>query len=82
MQMTELRLRRSTASRQLEDIKIPDRYNDLPTPIRSGQPLNVARSYLAVGEALRNGDSVAPDFNVAVELHETLDRIEAAAALT
>ena len=56
------------------------RYIDLPDPIRAGQPLNVARSYLAVGNAIRGKPSVVPTFENALMLHRTLDRIKAAAA--
>lgn len=43
-------------------------------------PRNVARMYALIAEDIRNGTRSAPSFRDAVGLHETLDRIERAAA--
>lgn len=79
IQMADLRLRQTSAPGQLQEMTIPDRYVEgLPESIRSGPPLNVARAYRQLAEAIRSGVAV-PDFAVALQRHRLLDRVQEAA---
>ncbi|MDE2465896.1 MAG: Gfo/Idh/MocA family oxidoreductase [Alphaproteobacteria bacterium] len=82
IQMSDLRLYRTTGLGKLEMIAVPDSYFPVPGALRSGPPLNVACAYVHLAKAIREGVPVRPNFADAVLRHRTLDRIERAAEIT
>lgn len=74
IQMTDLTLFRSTGSATFEEMAIPESYFQVADSIRHNPPLNVARSYQSLADAIRKNTAV-PDFNDALSLHRLLDRI-------
>jgi len=77
IQMSDLKLQRTTATGVLEDLAIPDSYfADLPASIRKNPPLNVAKAYLALHEAITSGTAPSPNFSDAIIRHKTLDAIQ------
>jgi predicted dehydrogenase len=79
LQIWDLALYRSNGLGTLEPVVVPERYFDVPLGIRSGPPLNVARTYLALGRAIRGSGTASPDFEAAVALHRTLDALVSSA---
>ena len=64
----------------LAEIPIPAGYRWVPADVPPGNPLNVAQQYAQFSEAFRTGKPVVrADFDVAVDLHRTLDAIQRAA---
>ncbi len=74
IQMADLSLWETTGPGELTPVEIPGHYYGVPKAIRSGPPLNVGRSYLALAGAIRDGAPV-PDFGTALNRHRTLDAV-------
>ena len=57
---------------------IPISENNLwvPNDVPEGPPLNVAQLFRQLGEHIRNGSPVIPDFTTAVTMHKVLDAIQ------
>jgi predicted dehydrogenase len=64
--------------RTLQELPIPDRLTALPPGVPDGEPLNVARMYQALADAIRAGKRVEPDFATAVTRHKLIDAVQAA----
>ena len=60
----------------LQDIPVPDQQVPVPDQVPAGQPYNVAQMYRRLGQAIRLGEGVEPDFRAAVKRHKMLDAIE------
>jgi predicted dehydrogenase len=81
IQMADLRLYRTSGMGKLSEVEIPEASYRVPAGVRRCPPLNVAEAYLSMSDAIGGKRVDFPDFGDAVRLHETLDRIEAAAGL-
>jgi predicted dehydrogenase len=81
IQMSDLRLQRTTGLGEFEDLDTPEEYFGVPQALRSGPPLNVAKAWLKMADAIDRGRAASPDFAEAVEHHRLLDRIETQAGL-
>lgn len=79
IQMSDLRLQRTTGMGEFEDVATPEGYFGVPESLRTGPPLNVARAWLTMADAIEGDGKVSPDFVEAVDHHRLLDRIEAQA---
>jgi predicted dehydrogenase len=64
--------------RTLRELPIPDRLTAVPPGVPDGEPLNVARMYQALADAIRTGKRVEPDFATAVTRHKLIDAVQAA----
>jgi hypothetical protein len=62
----------------LADLPIPESYRWLPPAVPARSPFNVAQLFMWMGEGIRKGKSVSPDFDVAVKRHQLLDAIQKA----
>ena len=62
----------------LADLPIPESYRWVPPAVPAGPPFNVAQLFVRMGEGIREGKSLSPDFDVAVKRHELLDVIQKA----
>jgi hypothetical protein len=60
---------------QLADLSMPEGYRWAPPAVPAGLPFNVAQLYLRMAEGIREGKSVSPDFDLAVNRHKLLDVI-------
>jgi hypothetical protein len=69
-----LRFGEQAACRSLDTRELPLGSTRSPR----GLPFNVAQLYLRMTEGIREGKSVNPDFDVAVERHQLLDVIQKA----
>jgi predicted dehydrogenase len=78
IQVSEFTVRGAQAGKPLADLSIPERYRWVPRKVPAGLPFNVAQQYMRLAEAVREGKSVSPDFDVAVERHRLLDTIQKA----
>lgn len=74
IQMTDLRVHKTTGAGQLTALDIPEAYFKVPASIRANPPLNLAKSYQALAGAIRHGDRV-PNFHDALSLHQLLDEL-------
>ena len=63
------------SGKPLADLSIPERYRWVPAAVPAGLPFNVAQLYMRMAEGTREGKSVSPDFDVAVQRHQLLDVI-------
>jgi predicted dehydrogenase len=76
MQRQELSLRGARGDvTVLGDLPIPDKYRWVPEGLAPDSRYNVAQLYARLGESIRGGKSVAPDFAAAVTRHRLLDAI-------
>ena len=64
--------------RALAELPLQEGDRWVPAGTPDGPPLNVAQLFRRLGEAIRSGGPVDPDFNAAVKLHELLDAIQRA----
>ena len=64
--------------RTLQELPIPDRLTAVPPGVPDGEPLNVARMYQGLADAIRTGKRVEPDFATAVTRHKLIDAVQAA----
>jgi predicted dehydrogenase len=78
IQVSEFTVRGAQAGRPLADLAIPERYRWVPPAVSVGLPFNVAQLYVRMAESIREGKSVSPDFDVAVNRHQLLDVIQKA----
>lgn len=69
---------RGTAD-SLADLPIPAKYRWVPESVPQGSPYNVAQLYVRLGQAIRSGTPLTPDFGSAVVRHRLLDMIVRAA---
>ena len=60
----------------LEDLTVPDRFTWIPEEVPHGEPFNVAQQYRRLVEAIRDGTTADPDFDLAVTRHRLLDAIQ------
>jgi predicted dehydrogenase len=79
IQMSDLRLFETQGMGELAELEIPERYVGVPPEVRSGPPLNVARAYLQLADAIEGRAPASPDFTDAVVRHGTLDAVQKAA---
>jgi predicted dehydrogenase len=61
----------------LAAMEVPPSYVEVPPDTPAGPPRNVAALYRRLGEAIRTGSAVEPDFDHAVKRHRLIDRIAA-----
>ena len=78
IQVSEFTVRGAQAGKPLADLSIPERYRWIPPAVPAGLPFNVAQLYRRMAEGIREGKSVSPDFDVAVNRHQLLDAIQKA----
>ena len=71
-------MRGAQAGKPLADLSIPESYRWVPLAVPAGLPFNVAQLYMRMAEGTREGKSVSPDFDVAVQRHQLLDVIQKA----
>jgi predicted dehydrogenase len=64
----------------LAEMEIPDKYKLAPEGTPSGPPRNVAQAYVRAADAWAAGETLSPDFNLAVTRHKLIDAIERSAA--
>jgi predicted dehydrogenase len=67
------------AGTPLAELAVPADYRWVPASVPAGSPYNVAQLYVRLGEAIRDGKPMHPDFGHAVTRHRMLDAIVAAA---
>ncbi len=67
------------ATKDLEDLPVPAKYRFVPEGVPHGSPYNVAQLYAKLGKAIRDGGAMEPDFATAIQRHQMLDMITAAA---
>ena len=78
IQVSEFTVRGAQAGKPLADLSIPESYRWVPPAVPAGLPFNVAQMYMRMAEGIREGKSMSPDFNLAVERHQLLDAIQKA----
>jgi predicted dehydrogenase len=78
IQVSEFTVRGVQAGKPLADLSIPESYRWVPPAVPAGLPFNVAQLYMRMAEGIREGKSVSPDFDVAVNRHQLLDAIQKA----
>jgi predicted dehydrogenase len=78
IQVSEFTVRGAQACKPLADLSIPENYRWVPPAVPAGLPFNVAHLYMQMAEGTREGKSVSPDFDVAVQRHQLLDVIQKA----
>ena len=78
IQVSEFTVRGSQAGNPLADLSIPESYRWVPPAVPAGLPFNFAQLYRRMAEGIRKGESVSPDFDVAVKRHQLLDAIQKA----
>jgi len=57
-------------------LPVPAHFTAMPPGTPAGPPLNVGHLYLRMAEAIRNGGSVEPDFDLAVRRHRLIDAVQ------
>jgi len=62
----------------LQELPIPDRLSAVPAGVPEDEPLNVARMYQGLAEAIRTGKRVEPDFATAVTRHQLIEAVQTA----
>lgn len=62
--------------RELKELSIPDRLSWVPGEVPQGAPFNVAQMYRRLGQAIREGGDVEPDFDLAVKRHVLLGTMQ------
>jgi hypothetical protein len=60
----------------LAELPIPERLTWIPGEVPQGAPFNVAQMFRKLGQGIREGTTVEPDFDLAVERHKLLDLIQ------
>ena len=60
----------------LAELPIPERLTWVPGEVPEGAPFNVAQMFRKLGQGILEGNSVAPDFDLAVKRHQLLDIIQ------
>ncbi len=60
----------------LQELPIPDRLVRIPAEVPDGPGYNVAQLFRQMGEGIRNGAEVQPDFERALKIHRLLHTIE------
>ena len=60
----------------LEELTVPERLSWVPAEVPQGEPFNVAQQYRRLVEAIRDGTTADPDFDLAVTRHRLLDAIQ------
>lgn len=78
IQVSEFTVRGAQVGKPLADLSIPESYRWVPPSVPVGLPFNVAQLYMRMAEGIREGKSVSPDFDVAVNRHHLLDAIQKA----
>jgi predicted dehydrogenase len=78
IQVSEFAVRGAQAGKPLADLSIPESYRWVPPAIPPGLPFNVAQLFMRMAEGIRDGKSVNPDFDVALNRHRLLDAIQKA----
>jgi predicted dehydrogenase len=78
IQVSEFTVRGAQADKPLADLPIPESYRWVPPAVPAGLPFNVAQLFVRMAEAIREGKSVSPDFDVAFKRHQLLDAIQKA----
>ena len=78
IQVSEFTVRGAQAGKPLADLSIPKSYRWVPPAVPAGLPFNIAQLYMRMSDDIREGRSVSPDFDVAVERHRLLDTIQKA----
>ena len=61
----------------LQELAIPNRLTWVPPEVPQGPGFNVAQMFRRMGEGIRSGQHVEPDFDRAVKIHRLLETIEA-----
>ena len=61
----------------LQELPIPDRLTWVPPEVPQGPGFNVAQIFRRMGEGIRSGQTVQPDFDRALKIHRLLETIEA-----
>ncbi len=74
---TKLQGARSTDA-DFQELPIPERLIWVPEDVPPGPPFNVAQMYRRLGQAMRTGQRMEPDFDTAVRRHQLLEAVQAA----
>ena len=64
------------AGTALQPLEVPSRLSKAPNTVPDGAPYNVAQLYQAMGDSIRDGGHVQPDFETAVSRHRLLDLLQ------
>jgi hypothetical protein len=64
IQVSAFTVRGAQAGKPLTDLSIPERYRWVPPAVPAGLPFNVAQLFMRMGEGIREGKSVSPDFDM------------------
>jgi predicted dehydrogenase len=78
VQISEFTVRGAHRGKTLGELPIPESYRWVPPAVPAGPPFNVAQLFVRMAEGIREGKSVSPDFEVAVNRHHLLDAIQKA----
>ena len=73
-----LRLRAARGTNELADLELPERFFAVPSDFPRGDPFNVGQMYSLFAESIRKGQSLAPTFETAVQLHRLVDAMKQA----
>ena len=73
-----LRVQGARGSHELQDLAIPERFVYVPPEFPQGDPFNIGQLYALFAEAIRTGQSRAPTFDDAVDLHRFIDTLKEA----
>ena len=76
VQYGEIRLQGGRGDGEFQGIPLPDQQASVPDQVPAGPPHNVARMYRRLSQPIRLGESVDPDFRLAVKRHQMVDAIE------
>ncbi len=60
----------------LKELPIPDRLVTIPPEVPQGPGFNVAQLFRLMGQGIREGKNVQPDFNRALRIHRLINTIE------
>jgi len=69
------RLLGSKGRAPLAPMEVPASYVEAPADTPAGPPHNVAALYRRLGQAVRNGSAVEPDFELATKRHRLMDAV-------
>jgi predicted dehydrogenase len=60
------------------DLPVPDRFSCVPEGTPEGSVYNVAQTYSLFAQGLEKGETLVPDFNLALDLHRLIDAVQRA----
>ena len=75
---TPLKLVGAQGKDPLAELPVPDEFVIAPEGTPQGAPFNVAQAYVRYADGVRTGQTVDPDFGLALKRHRLLDALERA----